>query len=354
MFSHRQMAEMAFTKLEEIGHEGKNSKVFKVHDHQLDALLVVKELDKAKFNESQFFTESQILYTSSHTNVVPIQWTCYDGDCVYIAMPYFENGSVNMLMNKRYLTVREIIRLSSQFLMGLHNVHAKNLIHFDIKPDNLLLSERMEAMLADFGLATQIDTYGLAGPNQIYLKQAPPEYFEWLKLPSPKPQVKFTTAFDIYQVGVTLYRMCNGNKEFYRQFGKYKLATGIDYDQLSNDVISGRFPNRSFFHAHIPEKLRKTIIQCLEVDPAQRYQSPIDIANSLADIEGGYLDWQFSDDPSNKKWVKNVDGRTYEMVVDAANKAMATKTMNNRTQRVTEYCVNSITESTIKRFLRTT
>ncbi len=91
--------------------------------------------------------------SSAHPNVVQIHYACYDADRIYLAMPYYRKGSVTSLITDKYMTVREIVTVGCQVLSGLHNIHSKGLIHFDVKPDNILLSDRGEALLSDFGLA---------------------------------------------------------------------------------------------------------------------------------------------------------------------------------------------------------
>lgn len=90
---------------------------------------------------------------NAHPNVVQIQYACKDDKNVYIAMPFYKNGSLKSLMTKRMLTAREIIRYAIQFISGVAHIHSKGLLHLDIKPDNILLSDNDEALLSDFGLA---------------------------------------------------------------------------------------------------------------------------------------------------------------------------------------------------------
>ena len=140
-----QRAEVSFKKIKEIGQDGKNSQVYVVHDEHLDTELVIKEVKKELgFSKKDYFEEARTLYSSSHPNVVQVSYACEDEKKIYVATPYYRNGSLKDKMREGYLTSREIIRYSTQILNGLHNVHSKNLIHFDIKPDNILISDRNE------------------------------------------------------------------------------------------------------------------------------------------------------------------------------------------------------------------
>lgn len=184
-------AEVRFQLGEEIGQQGKNSRVFRARDLNLDAEIVIKKIEKARLDKDQFFKESQLLHLSSHPNVVPIRYACEDAESVFLALPFYPNGSLKKRMDEQFLTLREIIRFSINFLSGLQNIHSKRLIHFDIKPDNILIAANGEAHLADFGLCKAMDYRLSADQDGFYLKQLPPESFG-------NTSNGFTARFDIY------------------------------------------------------------------------------------------------------------------------------------------------------------
>jgi serine/threonine protein kinase len=276
---------------------GGEAQVFKAFDNQMNAQLAVKRIPLANFQDiDQFFHESQKLYLTRHHNIVQIMYGCRDNidDFVYLAMPFYKNGSLLDLIAQRFLTAREVIRYSLQFLSGLNNVHSKRLIHFDIKCENILLSDKNQAMLSDFGLAQQTCQYGFAtnfGTTQVF---APPELFN---------QEEHNLLFDIYQAGITLYRLCIGAKYFRDQY----LMAGDDAGNFDDAVfrqnlIQGTFPNRSFWLPHIPIPLRTVIRKATNLDPAQRYSNVIDFLNDLSKIETAN-DWQFRTDyAGNEEW----------------------------------------------------
>jgi serine/threonine protein kinase len=144
-------AELNFTLLKEIGHEGRNSKVFLAHDHQLDADIVIKQIERASFTrESEFFDEAKRLYYSRHPHVVDVKYACIDNDHVYLAMPQYLGGSLHGMLQRRFPTVREIVHRGLDLLAGLHHVHTKGLVHFDVKPSNVLIDGAGRAALSDF------------------------------------------------------------------------------------------------------------------------------------------------------------------------------------------------------------
>ena len=348
----RTRAEVCFDIIQEIGKEGKNSETSLVFDVHLKAQLVIKAIPKVRLaNAANYFDEASILYLSSHSNVVPIHYASEDNDNIYIAMPHYPKGSLKARLNTEFLTVREIIRYASHFLSGLHNIHSKRLIHFDIKPDNILLSERDEAMLADFGLAKHTSYSGTAGQDRIYHKMIPPEAFQG---------DQFSRAFDIYQAGLTLYRMANGEDRFYQQYNNYIMPatlltpSGFDRHQFKFDVMNERFPVRRDYLEHIPTKLKNVITKCLMSDPYRRYQSALDIVNELATIDGLDLDWRYQENSvSGKQWVMDKDNTVYRLMVDTTGAAVADKKSGNGAyRRILSHCKPSLSEKDIKDFLK--
>ena len=218
-----------------------------------------------------------------------------DADHIYLGMPYYAKGSLKELIELRFLTVREIIRYSIHFLSGLNNIHVKNLIHFDIKPDNILLSESNEALVTDFGLAQAMDLFGMSEVDRAYYKHLPPEYFK---------TNKHSMLYDIYSSGLTIYRLCNGNKMFYEQFDNIP-----DKNDLKTAILNGRFPNRDTYKIHIPSKLRKIIKKTLSVDPTNRHQTVLELLNDLSKVDK-LLDWVYEESPDTQIWEKEDGEKT--------------------------------------------
>ncbi|WP_235363849.1 serine/threonine-protein kinase [Burkholderia oklahomensis] len=333
-------AQLCFKLGDEIGSEGKNSTVFRAHDIQMDAQLAIKRITKSSIKDAaDYYREASILYMGDHANVVPIHYACEDTDHIYLAMPYYPNGSLNGLLEQRFLTVREIVRYGIQFLSGLHNIHSKKLIHFDIKPDNILLSSRNEALLSDFGLAQRMRVDGKAEPPVSYVKNIPPEALV---------ESEHSVAFDIYQVGLTLYRMCCGNDAFYEPLKQFK-----SFADFSAAVQKGAFPDRSTFPAHIPNPLRTLVKKCLSVDVNARYGAIIEVSNALGSIEGNELDWQYEVYPDGgREWTKSVDGREFTLTVTGSGESTATRRTEKTVSKLKDFCAAKIDEKTIRKFLK--
>lgn len=344
MLKPYQKAELSFQERRMLAQQGQNSKTFVAHDPQLDAEIVIKQVAKSKLDATEYFEEARILYASIHPNVVQLYYACEDSDCLYLAMPLYAKGSLKELMGGRSITVREIVTMGCQVLSGLHNVHSKRLLHLDIKPDNILLSNRGEALLSDFGLSKRTNGSGVAEQDRFYSRIRPPEGFKGVKL---------DVRADIYQFGILLYRMCNGKAVYEEQKAEFESAGGTDLARLRFAVINARFPDRSVFLAHVPNRLRSLIVKCLNPDPAERYSTAIEVANALAAVEGNALDWRFSTTASGlRRWEKLVEGRYWEFEVDKDGATTCYKTVNGgRRTRFGEGCKARMTDREIRSFL---
>jgi eukaryotic-like serine/threonine-protein kinase len=337
-------AEVSFEQRQEIGHEGNNSQVHVAYDPGFDAELVIKTVPKARLDVDAYFSESRLLYKSSHPNVVPLFYAAEDADSIYLAMPFFPRGSLNSALSATFLTMREVIRYATYFLSGLHNVHSKNLVHFDVKPDNILLTDRDEALLSDFGLAKKTDHGGFAEQDRMYIKGLPPEYLQ---------HTHCDLRADIYQSGLTLYRLVNGNKRFYEQFDAYGRDANFDRLEFRHDVINEQFPDRGSYLEHVPNRFRKVIATCLKSTPAERYKSATEIVSALAEIGGADLDWRYQEDGNGgRKWTK-IDGqRELRIQVEPAGRCTAEKRRGGDFKRIKKYCRDAISSAELSRFLR--
>lgn len=312
--------------------QGGEAEVFLAYDTQLNAEIAIKRIPISMFTDiALYFAESQKLYHTRHHNVVDILYGGQDNDYVYLAMPFYLKGSIKALIDSRALSSREIIRYSLQFLSGLNNVHSKHLIHFDIKCENILLSNKNQALLSDFGLAEYTKHYGfstLSGTTQVY---APLEFFS---------QTEHNLAFDIYQAGLTMYRMCVGDDIFESELAAYHDSNGdIITTQFVTALSKKIFPSRDY-PPHIPIALRKVVNRALEPDPNDRYNSVIGMLNDLSAIDVAH-DWMYSKDAQgNERW--DLNDRFIEAKLDTKGWEILAK---KNSRRVTAFCESGLNDA---------
>lgn len=330
-------ASLNFETLQEIGQEGRNSQVYLAHDKQLDGEIVVKKISKTKLQHAtEYYNEAKILYASAHPNVVRVNYGCSDDMNIYIAMPYYKNGSLKRLITSRYLSIKEVIRYSIQFLSGLNNIHSKKLLHFDVKPDNILLSDSNEALLSDFGLAKAMDDFGFADPDAFYPKQIPPELFT---------SSQKTLHFDIYLAGLTIYRLLNGNDHFHSQFS---YRSQEDYIRA---VINGDFPDRTSYLPHVPIRLQRIVNKALSVNINDRHKNVLELINELSGVEEN-LDWLYSKNENSETWVRKDPDKLYQVSLECDGNrytVVSTKTIisTRRTTKIKKHCCNNLPSTNV-------
>jgi serine/threonine-protein kinase len=197
-----------------------------------------------------------------------VGYGCEPGRALFLALEYVEGEN---LAARCPLPVGEACRLGGQILDALAFIHARGLVHRDVKPDNVLVAGRT-AKLADFGLAKEFARAGLtteelsitgvfAGTPQF---AAPDQYRDYKRaLP----------AADIYSFGATLYFMLSGMPIF--DGLPPQLGVWRRHHQLEKPVpLRARRPD-------VPATVEAFVLRCLEKDPARRFSSAEEAAREL-------------------------------------------------------------------------
>jgi len=301
------IAQVQYDKIREIGGiAGKNSRVFLAFDHHLHTELVVKEIEKARISDpARYFDEAPAFHASAHPRVVTVHWAADRTDHVCIAMPLMMGGSLADAIETTPLAPSRLIQVAQDLCEGVAQVHLAKFVHMDIKPTNVLFDANGRAAITDFGQALPLDTLGTADArgHRIYQSFTPPEI--------ARSGAVATAASDVYQIGLTLYRALNGERNFKAQWDAIK---GNPPPFARNAIASGDFPDRAFL-PFVPLGIRRAILCALEVDPARRQVGARALAEELAAVEIKH-DWNTElDQPDSALWRLRQDGRADILVL---------------------------------------
>jgi len=340
-----------FSLINEIGLEGQNSKVFRAHDRLMDQELVIKAIyvekgdkdhEKVMADFSEVLKEAQFLSLCKHTNIAEIQYASFkeeeSGFVVFIAMPFYKKGSLSGLLRDRNLTSREILKYAFEFLSGVSYIHSKNLVHGDIKPNNILLSDNNEALIADFGLTFLLDENGWGVLPSAYVLHLPPELINEEQVGEIN-RIPVNVQYDVWQIGMTLFRMCIGDSDF---CDIRKILEKLSHsDQIA--LIKQGLHKIKPFPLHIPNKLQSVIKKCLHDDIDKRYKTVREILNDLSSIQDTHLlDFEYIN-LQEKKYVLKKSPNTYSVVEEdecynlkktTAKTSPKPKVVKNRVQAV--------------------
>jgi|GEM_PF-6665841 len=254
--------------------EGGMATVILAEDPSLGRQVAIKvlrpELELGEGTD-RFLREIRIVAGFSHPNIVPLYDAGRVADRVYYTMPYLDGETLRERIHRHGpMDPEEVVRYGEQLAAALDYAHRRSVIHRDIKPENILLHEG-QAMILDFGIAlaagnaTRLTGMGhaLGTPHYMSPKQASGER-------------EVTPASDQFSLGCVLYEMLCGLPPF---DGPTVQA-----------VLTKRFtvPVRTLpGHLAVPEIIKHTVVRALAVDPADRFGSLAELAETLRTPDRG-------------------------------------------------------------------
>ena len=205
----------------------------------LDRPVAIKALkSRVAKNEKfihRFTREAKTAAQIIHNNIVQIYYVGQENNTFFIAMEYVDGKSVRDLINeKRALPESLAVDILLQASLGLQKAHRLNVLHRDIKPDNLILNSLGEVKVADFGLALDLgESRRHAGPAKV---EGSPHYLS----PEQAMREEITFASDIYSLGATLYHMVTGEPPFTGNSPAAIIAKHVtDYPRSPREISPG-------------------------------------------------------------------------------------------------------------------
>jgi serine/threonine-protein kinase len=214
----------------------------------------------------RFAREARAAAQLHHPQLVPV----YEVGSTQYGQPYFSMAYVGGDSLARHLgryvgDPRAAATLLEKVARGVQHAHERGVLHRDLKPGNILLDERGEPLVSDFGLAKLRDAeLELTQPGMVL---GTPRYMAPEQTTGRPDQI--TAASDIWALGVILYELLTGTWPF----------AGQSREQLLHDIQNSTPPRPRSLRAKVPRDLETICLKCLEKEPARRYAS----AGALAD-----------------------------------------------------------------------
>lgn len=257
-------------KLEEKIGGGNFGQVWIATDLALNTKTAVKLLDKSQYSVDERLIEAKIGNLLQHSNLVNIigaDVVNINGVfIVAISMPYFVNGSIiTMLNTNNFIDLKMAINCLIDILRGLEYLHENGYYHCDIKPSNILVGNNFKFLLSDYGISCHSPDHSAVNPRQIYYPHIAPETIR---------NNLYDTRTDIYQLGLTAFRLINGISKIIDEFN-------IDPNAFKENVLKGTIITANKFEPYVPLQLRKIIKKACDVNPNNRYQTALEMRRAL-------------------------------------------------------------------------
>lgn len=253
--------------------------VYKAKDQRLNRFVAIKilkpEYSSDKSFVNKFRGEAQSAAGLSHPNIVNVYDVGDDSGLHYIVMELVEGITLKRFIEKKgKLEIKESVGIAIQIAQGMEAAHNNNIIHRDIKPQNIIISREGKVKVTDFGIAkasnsNTITSNAMGSVHYLSPEQARGGYSD--------------EKSDIYSLGVTLYEMLSGKVPF---AGDNTVSVALLH-------IQGEAMPLRELDPEIPVSLDKIVQKCMQKRPERRYHSASelisDLKKAIAHPEGDFV-----------------------------------------------------------------
>lgn len=262
--------------LEQLG-EGGMAVVYKAFDTRLERNVAVKVILPGKEHSEKFLKrferEAKALAQLSHPNIVKVlDYGDYEG-VPYLVMEYLHGGTLKQKLSGRTMSWKEAIRIIIPVARALGYAHQHRIIHRDVKPSNILITDAGDPMVSDFGIAKILEvdeTMDLTGTG---VGLGTPEYMS----PEQAQGKQVDARSDIYSLGVVLYELVTGRKP-------YQADTPM---AVVWKLASEPLPRPSMLNKDVPEVVENILIKALSKNPDDRFKDTDSFITVLENVIAG-------------------------------------------------------------------
>jgi TolB-like protein/Flp pilus assembly protein TadD/predicted Ser/Thr protein kinase len=260
--------------LEEIGAGGMGI-VYLAEDEKLHRKVALKFVARAIQDDpaarDRLIREARAASKLNHPNIVAIHAIEETPEHIFIAMEYVEGESIHRLAKRGEMNWKRALELAPQILSALAVAHEHDIIHRDVKSDNIMLTPRGQLKVLDFGLARGRDAS--ARVSRVGSSAGTPAYMS----PEQVRDGEVDHRSDLFSFGVVLYEMVTGRMPFK---GEHEAA--VTYSIVNENPTPIQGHDRT-----VPEALQNVILKLLQKNPRDRYQSAAEVIEDLRSVGAG-------------------------------------------------------------------
>ncbi len=263
MSEHPVILNGRYELIERIG-SGGMSVVYKAKDRSLGRIVAVKVMHESFTNDSGFLKrfqqEAHSAANLAHPNIVTVHDIGQDGYKHYIVMEFVEGKTLKQIIQENGespMPTSRDLDLIIQVCKGIGYAHRANLVHCDVKPQNIIVTLDEQVKVADFGIARAIS--GATQQGQVSQVWGTPQYFSPEQAAGDVP----TPASDVYAIGIMLFEMLTGQLPF---AAESHTAMALKHLHTPPPLVTQ-------YNPAIPSQFAQIINKLLAKEPAGRYRT---------------------------------------------------------------------------------
>lgn len=255
--------------------------VYRARDEQLNRDVALKVLAPGTLADDaarkRFRQEAQTLARLNHPNVATVHEFFTQDGVDYLVTEYIPGVTLDARLKKGPVPERDVLQLGAQLAEGLDDAHQQGVVHRDLKPGNLRLTQTGRLKILDFGLARFIEPEGdLVQTGTISRSHAVTGTLPYMA-PEQLQGQRADARSDLWAAGAVLYEMATGKRAFPEA-----------YTPLLVDAILHKAPQPpAAVNPQVSSGLASVILKSLSKDPAQRYQSAQELREDLQRLTTG-------------------------------------------------------------------
>jgi serine/threonine protein kinase len=249
--------------------EGGMAAVYKAYQPSMERYVALKVLPRTYAEDPQFVSrfkrEAKLLAQLQHPHILPVFDFGMAEGYTFIVMPFIQGGKLTDAMKGEPLPLARIRQVITQVGDALDYAHERGMIHRDVKPSNILIDERGNCLLTDFGLARMVeDSVNLTSSGAI---MGTPAYMS----PEQGSGQKIDARSDIYSLGIVLFEMATGRVPY-----QAETPVAIVFKHIQDPLPLPRKVNPA-----IPEAVERVILKSLSKRPEDRYPTAGDMVQAI-------------------------------------------------------------------------